>query len=211
VKITIIGVTGFTGTHIAREAIARGHDVVGAARSASDHDLEGVEFVALDVADADAVASATATSDALVLTIQPVINGFTLRELVPALLDVAERSSVRLGIVSGAGSLLVADGTRLVDQEAFPEAWRPGAEAHADAFEALRESGTEVDWFVMSPSQFFGRAAPGERRGTYRVGGDELLIDAEGRSSIGVEDFAAALLDELENPKHHRTRFTVGY
>ena len=129
----------------------------------------------------------------------------------PGLLAVAEQRGARLGMVGGASSLLrTPDGPRIFD-DGFPEEWKPGAQALIDTLEALRASGTSVDWFVLSPAENYGSYVPGERRDKYRTGTEVVVADEDGRSFIGGEDFAMAFVDELENPTHHRMRFTVAY
>ena len=113
----------------------------------------------------------------------------------------------RLVMVGGAGSLQTAAGGVLADSPNFPEVAKAEARAGAHKLKALREQ-TEVDWTFLSPSAVF---APGERTGSYRVGAEQLLTDAEGKSRISQEDYAIALLDEIESPRHRRARFTVGY
>jgi len=207
-KVTILGITGFVGSALDAELRSRGHEVVGGARSVEPGDGR-IRAVRLD--DLDAVRELAAGSDAIVVATQPSVESGSFADLVPALLDVAADLGARIGFVGGAGSLLLENGERLVDQPDFPEAFRPGALAHADALDRLRSTDHAADWFVISPAQRFGRAIPGERRGTYRVGRDALLRDAEGVSQIGIADFVAALADELERPAHSRTRFTVAY
>ena len=109
--------------------------------------------------------------------------------------------------VGGAGSLEIAPGKALVDAPTFPEAYKPEALAGRVVLEALRRE-TTLDWSFLSPSTLF---EPGERTGVFRLGGDQLLADAAGVSRISMEDFAIALADEIESPKHSRRRFTVGY
>lgn len=113
----------------------------------------------------------------------------------------------RLMVVGGAGSLEVAPGAALIDTPEFPEAYKPEGCAGIEFLKALR-SEKALDWIFLSPSAEF---EPGARTGTYRLGGDQLLIDAKGRSWISMEDYAIAFADELEDPKHSRQRFTVGY
>jgi putative NADH-flavin reductase len=109
-------------------------------------------------------------------------------------------------VVGGAGSLEVAPGVTLESAKDFPAAWRPIAQAHEKALELLRES--SIDWTYLSPSAFF---EPGPRTGKFRLGQDQLLTAADGKSWISMEDYAIALADELEQPQHRRQRFTVGY
>jgi hypothetical protein len=113
----------------------------------------------------------------------------------------------RLLVVGGAGSLLLPGGTRVIDSEGFPEAYKAEASAGATFLDALRQE-QELDWTFLSPSAEFVET---ERTGTFRLGQDDLLVSSEGRSWISFADFAIAMLDEVETPKHSRQRFTVGY
>jgi putative NADH-flavin reductase len=123
-----------------------------------------------------------------------------------------EAGARRLAVVGGAGSLEAAPGVALVDTPDFPAAYKAEASAGRDFLGKLRQETSSqqssLDWTFLSPSAFFH---PGERSGKFRLGGDQLLVAADGRSSISYEDYAVALLDELETPKHPRRRFTVGY
>jgi len=113
----------------------------------------------------------------------------------------------RLLIVGGAGSLEVAPGKALVDTPDFPEAYKVEARAGVKFLDTLRNE-KELDWTYLSPS---AELSPGERTGKFRIGGDQLLVDSNGKSWISMEDFAIAMVDEVEHPKHSRRRFTVGY
>ena len=122
------------------------------------------------------------------------------------------QAGARFGIIGGAGSLHVVEGgPLLVDGPEFPEAFRAEARTMVGVLDALRDSAEDLDWFMVSPAAGYGAYAPGERTGSYRVGGDVLLADDAGTSFISGEDFAIAVVDEIENPKHSRGRFTVGY
>jgi hypothetical protein len=112
----------------------------------------------------------------------------------------------RLLIVGGAGSLEVEPGVQLLDTPQFPREWKGIAIAHRDALEIYRQS--DIDWTYFSPAIFI---EPGERTGKYRVGGDEVLMDSKGQSRISAEDYAVAMLDEVEKPKLHRRRVTIAY
>ena len=109
--------------------------------------------------------------------------------------------------MGGAGSLEVAPGVQLLDTPDFPEDWRPLAQAHRDALEVYRQN-ADLEWTYISPAAFI---APGPRIGHYRTAGDQLLLDAQGKSSITIDDFAIAVVDELEQPRHIRERFTAAY
>jgi putative NADH-flavin reductase len=120
---------------------------------------------------------------------------------------VKEAGVKRLLVVGGAGSLEVAPGVQLVDTPQFPEQWKAGALAAREVLYLLRDE-SELEWTFLSPSNMI---APGERTGRFRLGTDQLLTDANGQSWISLEDYAVAMLNELEDPKHIRQRFTVGY
>ena len=125
-----------------------------------------------------------------------------------SIIEAVKRSGVgRLLVVGGAGSLEIAPGKRLVDQPDFPAQWKHGALRTAAFLEQLRGE-TEFDWAFVSPAALL---APGERTGAYRLGGDQLLTDSNGESRISLEDYAVAMLDEVERPRHHRERFSVAY
>jgi putative NADH-flavin reductase len=135
-----------------------------------------------------------------------------LPPLVPSLLEAAAEGGTRIGVVGGAGSLHVAEGgPRLIDTPAFPEAFKAEAGSHARALDALRAADTDVDWFYLSPAAEFGAWVAGERTGTFRLGGDVLLSDADGKSFISGADYAIAFVDEIDKPAHHQARFSVAY
>ena len=213
-KISVFGGTGYAGSHIVREAARRGHTVTSFSRNPAEAPVDGVEYVTGSVLDPAVRAQALAAADAVVLSIPP--RGELADQLQPtvaALADEAARAGVRLGVVGGAGSLLVAEGgPRLVDTPAFPEAFKPEVLRLAGVLYQLQESAPDdLDWFFLSPAGSFGSYNPGEATGRYRVGGDVLLTDGDGVSAISGADYALALVDELETPAHHRTRFTVAY
>ena len=117
-----------------------------------------------------------------------------------------QKANVRLVVVGGAGGLEVAPGVMLVDSEYFPEPYQPIARAHVKAMNVLR--GSNIDWTYLAPAAYF---EPGERTGKFRLGKDELIANAQHESRISMEDYAIALVDELEKPSHRRQRFSVGY
>jgi len=200
-RIALIGATGNVGQRITAEAVSRGHEVVAIARDVSKLEIRaGVTPVQADLTDKEAIGKAIAGADAVVLSVR-------FQELdVEALLD-ALKDAKRLLIVGGAASLHVAPGTQLIDTEGFPDFIKVEAEPARQALARIQQE-QELDWTFLSPSVFFG---PGERTGNFRLGKDELLSDADGKSHISYEDYAIALLDEIEQPKHSRQRFTVGY
>ncbi len=213
-KISVFGGTGYAGTHIVREAARREHTVTAISRNPAEAPVDGVSYLTGSVTDPAVRAQALAGADAVVVSIPP--RGELADQLQPtvaALAGEAARAGVRLGVVGGAGSLLVAEGgPRLVDTPEFPEAFKEEVLRLAGVLYQLRESAPEdLDWFFLSPAGSFGSYNPGEATGRYRVGGDVLLTDEDGVSAISGADYALALVDELETPVHHRTRFTVAY
>lgn len=200
-KIAVIGATGNVGQRVVAEALRRGHDVIAIARDTSKVPAQaGVTAAQADLADKAAIARAVEGADAVVLSVR--FQDLDFDGVIDALKGVR-----RLLVVGGAASLEVAPGQVLLDQPDFPDFIKPEATPARAALEKLRAT-TDLDWTFLSPSVFFG---PGERTGKFRLGGDQLLTAADGKSHISYEDYAIALLDEIENPKHIRQRFTVGY
>ncbi|RDH96923.1 hypothetical protein DEU32_10889 [Curtobacterium sp. AG1037] len=213
-SIVVFGGTGYAGSAITREALSRGIAVTAVARDTSKLDAaEGLTLAQGDAFDADFVADVTKGADVVVVALHAVqADGSELKDKFRHFVDAAAAAGARLGIVGGAGSLLVAEGgPALFDTPDFPDAFKGEAKSHAEVLEALKASGTEVDWFYVSPAAAFGGYNPGERKGTYRTTDDVLLTDAEGNSDISGEDFAIAFVDEVEHPAHHRARFGVAY
>lgn len=211
-RIVIIGGTGYAGAHIVREAVSRGHDVVSLARSAADAPVPGATYRQGSVLDLDAVGDVFEGADAVISALSP--RGDMTDKVLPALRSLTTRLSgtpTRLGVVGGAGGSLVAPGgPRLIDTD-FPEEYKSEAQVGVDSLELLTESDAGLDWFFVHPAEVFGPWAEGERTGRYRDGGDVVVRDAEGTSYISGADFAVAVVDEIEQARHHRERFTVGY
>lgn len=210
-KIAVFGGNGFAGSAIAKEAASRGHEVTVVARSAqSGTDTNVVQG---SVHDNTIVEQITADNDVVVLAIPArEIDGKRLLDAVTPLADAAARNGARIAVVGGAGSLLVAEGgPRVVDTPDFPDAYKGEALAHADVLDALRATDSNVDWFYVSPAAAFGAHAGVAPKGSFQVGGDILLTDAEGNSAIAGEDYAHAFVDEIETPAHRRQRFTVAH
>ncbi|MES2625970.1 MAG: NAD(P)-dependent oxidoreductase [Pseudomonadota bacterium] len=202
-NIAIIGASGRVGSRLAKELITRGHKVTGIARDASKVEPQtGLTAKSADATQSKQLSTALAGHDA-------VVSAANFRSSdVNALLTAAKNSHVpRVLVVGGAGSLEIAPGKALIDTPEFPEAYKPEAGAGRDFLNSLKRE-QSIDWTFLSPSAEF---LPGERTGKFRVGGDQLLSDANGRSWISMEDYAIALADEIENPQHSRKRFTVGY
>ena len=212
-RISVFGGTGYTGAHIVAEAVERGHVVTSVSRTAPADPLDSVDHLAGSLLDADTRAKALAAADVVVVAVAP--RGEMAGSVHPgitALAADAERAGVRIGVIGGAGSLQVAEGgPQLFDTAEFPAEYRPESLEMAAALDGLRAAPESLDWFYLCPPAGFGGFAPGEARGTYRVGGDVLLTDEQGSSFIGGADFATAVVDEIERPAHRRARFTVAY
>ncbi|CAM5449930.1 3-beta hydroxysteroid dehydrogenase [Streptomyces spiroverticillatus] len=212
-RITVFGATGAAGSRIVAEAVGRGHDVTAVTRDPARFDAlhPGARPAAANALDPDAVAELAAGQDLLIGVTRPVPGQEgQLAETARALVAGAARTGARLLVVGGAGSLRLpgSDTLTVIDGPDFPPSWRPIALACNEQLEVVRAAGAGVDWVYVSPSALF---APGERTGAYRLGTDELLVSPAGESAISMEDFALAVLDEAERPKHQRVRFTVGY
>jgi putative NADH-flavin reductase len=211
--IAIAGFTGYGGRHLAAEAVGRGHRVIGLARHAPAEPLAGIDVRTGPIEDQAVRTALFADADTVVIALHATADGQPfLIDLVPGLLALAVEHDTRLGFIGGSGSLLVAEaGPRLLDSPDFGFKHRVDSSAQADVLAALRTAETGADWFYVSPAYVYGAHAPGEPRGRWRVGGDVLLTGEDGRSAISGPDFAAAVVDEIETPRHRRTRFTVAY
>ncbi|MGY3691223.1 putative NADH-flavin reductase [Bradyrhizobium sp. USDA 3240] len=202
-KIAIAGASGQAGSRLTAELARRGHAVTAIARNPEKiATLPGVTAVKGDVNDQAALAALWAGHDAAISSVH-----FSVSDPVK-LIGAAKASGVgRYLVVGGAGSLEVAPGVRLVTTPNFPAQYKAEASKGAEFLDLLRQE-TDLNWTFLSPSALF---VAGERTGKFRLGSDQLLTAADGKSSISFEDFAVALADEIERPAHIRQRFTVGY
>lgn len=212
-KIALFGATGMIGGDILREALERNHTVTAIVRDPARLTIthDNLAVVTGDATDPASVAERVRGHDIVIGSISGRRNGNagTFLEAGRALLSGASQAGVkRLIWVGGAGSLEIAPGVRLVDTPAIPDAYKAEVLGQADTLAFFREVDTDVDWTYFSPA---GVISPGERTGTFRLGADQLVTDAEGNSAISTQDYAVALLDEVEQPRHIRRRFTVAY
>ena len=211
-KIALLGASGTIGQRILNEAISRGHTVTAILRNPANSTIggNGVNTVQGDITEPDSIVAAITGHDAVISSIGPGEGEETDLVAVAAqtLVDVLPDTGVRrLLIVGGAGGLEVAPGVRLIDTPEFPEAWKGIAQSQIDALDIYKTS-DELDWTYISPAALI---QPGVRTGKYRIATNQLVADAEGQSRISAEDYAIALLDQLENPEYLKQGIAVGY
>ncbi|HEU5374176.1 MAG TPA: NAD(P)-dependent oxidoreductase [Ktedonobacteraceae bacterium] len=209
-KIAIFGASGTIGQRITLEALVRGHEVIALSRSAEGFPIAHprLRVVQVNILDPASVAQAVKDADVVVNATSgrasADVHEFYMRSTQSTIEGVKRAGGKRLIVVGGAGSLEVAPSVQLVDTPDFPAAWRLGANAQRDTLALYRAS--DIDWTFFSPSALI---APGRRTGNYRLGTDSLLTNDQGESYISAEDYAAALLDEIEHPQFLRKRFTA--
>jgi putative NADH-flavin reductase len=173
--------------------------------------VDGVTYRTGSLADPAVLAGATQDADEIVVATHGAdVDGRKLVDLLPGLVEAATGTGARLSFVGGAGTSLRADGTRLVDGPGFRDEWKPEALSHAEVLEALRAQPEPLRWFYVSPAEQFGAWTDFPVTGAYRTGGDHLVVQDDGTSGISAADLAAAYLDEIEQSRHPRQRFTVG-
>lgn len=210
-KIAVIGATGFVGSKVVAELLQRGHHVTAIARNTSKLPKHpALTAKATNAYVESELAAAIGAQDAVVNAFNPgwtdpniqanFVKGFA------TITQATKKAGVkRYVVVGGAGSLEVAPGVQLVDTPQFPAEYKEGALGAREALNQLRKE-TALDWAFVSPAVFL---EPGKRTGKYKLGGDQVLMNAEGPARISVEDLAVAIADELEQPKHHQQRFTA--
>lgn len=206
-NVVLYGATGKAGRAIYKELSQRGHQVKAVARKA-DAEGEIATLIQDDLSSVDRIAAIVAGSDVVVSAYAPPRDDTDqLAHVTQRLISAVQQAgSPRLVVVGGCGSLYFSPGVTVLKSGYWPEAYVPIAESHIKAFAALRAS--EINWTYFSPPMSI---TPGERTGKFRLGRDDLIKDAEGKSRVSFEDYAVALVDELERPAHERARFTIGY
>ena len=214
-NVALIGASGFVGSAILNELLNRGHQVTAIVRSPEKINVRNdrLTVVKADVSDTETIVRACESKDAVISAYNPGwtnpnIYEETLRNY-PLILDAVKRSGVnRLLCVGGAGTLFCAPGLRVVDSGVIPEAILGGVKSLGEFYLNTLMNEHDIDWIFFSPA---GTLEQGERTGRFRLGKDDLIVDENGNSHISVEDYAVAMVDELETPVHHCERFTIGY
>lgn len=219
-KVVLLAATGRAGSTILSELVSRGHEVTAVARNLDKLPADlppSVHRVRDDLSDADRIAKIIAGADAVVSAYGPssadpryttdVSYTDQLVDVTKRLIAaVAEAGAPRLVVVGGAGSLFFSPGVTVLDSGYWPAPYVPIATSHTKAFAQLRAS--DINWTYFSPPMMI---QPGERTGKFRLGGDDIVKDADGKNHVSFEDYAVALVDELEKPTRERARFTIGY
>jgi len=211
-KVAIIGATGFVGSALLKEAVARGHKVTALVFNPSKVPTsDNVIALQADVLDQESLAAKLKGHDAVISAFsghaQSDVLGYYVQGIQSIISATKKADVLRLLVVGGAGGLEVAPGVQLIDTPQFPEQWKATAEGAREALKLLRKE-QELSWTVLAPS---AHLEPGQRTGKFRIGKDQLIVDEAGGSHISLEDYAVAMIDELEKPAHKRSRFTVGY
>ncbi|MEU7858405.1 NAD(P)H-binding protein [Nonomuraea sp. NPDC049141] len=214
-NIAVFGANGTIGSAIVREALDRGHTVTAVVRDpakVTEHHAN-LAVTTGDVLDAPSIAAAVKGHDVVVSAVGGGDGPGHIATIKPAAVALTEvlrtlgEQAPRLITVGGAGSLRTPDGKQVWDAPGLPDFLLQIMHAHGDALDYYRTV-NDVDWTSISPS---ATIEPGTRTGSYRTALDDLITDDDGNSAISVEDYAVALLDEIEQPSHRRQRFTVGY
>jgi hypothetical protein len=215
-RVVLYGATGMIGSRILKELLSRGHTVTAVVRDpAKLAPQKNLTIEKGDILDADSIAKLAWGADVVISSYAPPVGAQgpdpakvgQLVEATRALIAGARRAGApRIIMVGGAGSLEVSPGLQIVDAPSFPDAYKPVALAHRDAYYVMREC--ELNWTYFSPAMII---QPGERTGKFRLGLNALISDDKGNSSISAEDYAVALVDEVEQGRHTKQRFTIGY
>lgn len=213
-KIALVGATGFVGSAVLNEALNRGHEVTAIARNIDKITIsnKNLKAVAVDVYHSEALSKTLVGHDAVVSTFNA---GWTNSNLYndfikgsESIQQAVKRSGIkRLLVVGGAGSLEIAPGVQLVDAPEFPAEYKAGATAARDYLNTIKKE-NDLDWTFLSPAISLH---PGERTGVFRLGTDQPVFDDKDQSDISVQDMAIAIIDELEQNRFIKKRFTLGY
>lgn len=214
-KVVLIGASGFVGSAILNEALNRELEVTAVARYPERIEIShgNLKVKKADVSSLEEVYEVCKGADAVISAFNPGWNNPNIYEetieVYLTIIDGVKKADVkRFLMVGGAGSLFIAPGLRLMDSGEVPEEILSGVKALGEFYLKFLRKEKEIDWVFFSPA---ADMRPGVRTGRYRLGKDDMIVDIVGNSHISVEDYAAAMIDELEYPQHHRERFTIGY
>ena len=214
-RIALIGASGFVGSALLKESLKRGHTVTAIVRNPEKITLKdpNLQIIQGDVLSEQFIPDVIKGVDVVISAYNPGwtnpnISQETTAAYQSIISGVKKAKIPRLLIVGGAGSLYVAPEKRVMDTGVIPESYLPAVESLANVLYDLQKNEKELDWAYFSPA---GNIEPGERTGKFRLGKDQLIVDKDGKSNISVEDYAVAMLDEIDSPAHHRERFTIGY
>ena len=214
-RIALIGASGFVGSALLKESLKRGHTVTAIVRNPEKITLKdpNLQIIQGDVLSEQFIPDVIKGVDVVISAYNPGwtnpnISQETTAAYQSIISGVKKAKIPRLLIVGGAGSLYVAPEKRVMDTGVIPESYLPAVESLANVLYDLQKNEKELDWTYFSPA---GNIEPGERTGKFRLGKDHLIVDKDGKSNISVEDYAVAMLDEVDSPVHHRERFTIGY
>lgn len=214
-KVLLIGATGFVGAAILNELVERGHQVTAVVRNVEKLPKnELVTPVAEDVSNVEAIAKLAEGKDAVISAYNPGwsnpnIAKDTIVNYQKIVAAVKQSGVARLLIVGGGGTLFVAPGLRALETEGFPAEIMNGVVSLAYFYLNILTREQVLDWVFFSPAGMFDEK--GEKTGTYRLGKDDMVFDTQGNSHISVQDYAVAMVNEMEKPEHHQERFTIGY
>ena len=210
--VAIIGASGFIGSAIRDEALARGHQVTAIVRNPEKIEVQNplLKVVKGNVL-TDNVDQLVQGHEAVISSYNPGRNNPNSYkdtiEAYQAIIEGVKKSGARLLVVGGASSLEVSPGVQLIDTMNVPEMVKNGILGIREVLYILQKE-KDLDWTFFSPA---AQIEPGERTGQFQLGKDQLLKDKNGDSKISIQDYAVAMIDELENPKHSRERFTIAY
>jgi len=214
-KIAIIGASGFVGSALLKESLDRGHSVTAIVRHPEKIMIEhpNLQVKQGDILSEETVVNLVAGMDVVISAYNPGwtnpnIGEDTTNAYISIIEGVKKAGVSRLLIVGGAGSLFISPDVRIMDTGVIPESYMFAVKSLADVYYNLQKNEKELDWVFFSPAV---NLAKGERTGKFRLGKNFLIVDDKGDSNISVEDYAFAMLNEVESPQHHKERFTIGY
>ena len=216
--IILIGASGFVGSAILEEALSRGHKVTALVRNPEKIQVknENLTVLKVDATDVEALSKVVAGKDAVISAYNPGWGNPRLYEEIlenyPKIIEGVKKAGVqRLLVVGGAGVLYVQPGMRLMDSGTLPAELIPAVKGEGELFLNVLSKDNDIDWVYFAPPENLGNMGKGIRTGKYRLGTDTLLVNDKGESFISVEDYAVAMIDELEKETHHKALFTAAY